>query len=213
MTEEGIVLIAYGEPARRNALECIASIQKYTEYPITVFCDISLECESEIDERAAIYHSQKEIVDWNVESRLTKLHLEIYTPYKRTLYLDVDTRLHSDPKLLFQALVDGFDMVIAPSTVQGARWAQHTTESDRQATLATIGHRPLQMQCGVFSFKRTPRIRALFAQWRKSYSMYSDYDQLAFMRALYLKPVKLQIVSNVFNGGSVISHLFGALKR
>lgn len=211
MIETGICLIGYGESGRRESILCVQSIQKHCDYPITLFTDTKID---DLDiEQVISVDSDDEIVDWNKLARQKKLVLINESPYRHTIYMDVDCRVQDSIEPLLEPLLDGYDMVIAPSTVQGARWGQHSTKQDRNETANLLIHTPIQYQCGVFSFRKTPKMKGLFAQWRKEYGKYSDVDQLAFMRALWQKPVKLHVVSNVFNGGVVIKHLFGALKR
>lgn len=212
MIDEGIILIALGSQARKQALECIVSIQKHSDYPITVYSD-TLWTQKGITVKLAPLGDGQEIVDYGVEARRIKTQLEILTPYKTTLYMDVDCRLRANPELYFDAIADGFDIAIAHSSVQGGQFGQHCHEADREATLDLLGFLPIQLQCGVFAFKRSPAMRGLFSQWRKEYGCYGSHDQLAFLRALHLKPVKLCLLTQTHNNGAVIIHLFGSLKR
>lgn len=209
---EGIILIALGDSARRNAKECIATIQKYTDLPVTVYTD-TLWKQKGVTCIYANLSEGIEIVDFGMESRRLKTQLELLTPYKTTLYMDVDCRLRANPELYFDAIADGFDMAMAYSSVQGEHFGQHCPDADREATIDLLGFQPIQLQCGVFAFKRSPAIRGLFSQWRKELGCYGNHDQLAFLRAMYLKPIKLCVMTQTHNNGAVISHLFGALKR
>jgi hypothetical protein len=211
MSDEGIILIALGTQARKQALECIASIQKHSEYPVTVYSD-TLWTQKNVTVKLAPL-SDNEIVDYGVEARRLKTQLELLTPYKTTLYMDVDCRVRANPELYFDAIADGFDIAIAYSSVQGEHFGQHCLEADREATLDLHGFQPIQLQCGVFAFKRSPAIRGLFSQWRKEYGCHGTHDQLAFLRALYQKPVRLCMLTQTHNNGAVIAHLFGSLKR
>lgn len=210
---KAIVLIAYGESARNNALEAVQSIRKFhDDIDVIVYVDKLIEiedCEVVLD----VPRTDNEVESLTTLSRLKKINLDRDVKTKTVLYMDVDCRVRADLSAYFEAIDDGFDFVITPSTVQGDRWAQHTTQLDRDNTIDLIGYTPLQMQCGVFAYRRTMRVISFFAQWRKEYGLYSDKDQLAFTRALYLKPMKVHILSPVFNNGAVIQHLFGNLKR
>jgi len=215
--DRGIVLIAYGDSAIKNMYECVGSIRKFAKrLPIMVITDRQLDFDDKHTSfQIALPDNGDEIVDLVVASREQKVRLDKLTPYRYTLYMDVDCRVrHVDFMQYFEAIADGFDFAITPSTVQDDHWAQHTTPKDRAETLKLIGFTPIQMQCGVFSFKTTTtRAKRFWVQWRKEYGLYSNKDQLAFTRALFLKPMKVAVLAPVFNNGAVIQHLFGALSR
>ena len=97
---------------------------------------------------------------------------------------------------------------MVPSGNQGTDLLWHVDEEEREATLDEVLN-PLQLQAGVFWFKRNERTELLFTEWRKEWLRWKGQDQAAFLRALARAPVRMWILGFPFNGGAVIAHLFG----
>ena len=141
-------------------------------------------------------------------ARWAKLNLNLLTPFDRTLYLDADTRPRANPALLLDLLGDGFDLVMADSTMQAEKALWHVGRDEREATLDGFGFTPLQLQAGVFAFRRNEAMHALFAAWREEWR--GGQDQAALLRALYRVPVKLWLVSHALSEG-LVAHMWGRL--
>jgi hypothetical protein len=144
------------------------------------------------------------------QSRWAKVSLDQWSPFAHTLYLDADTRIRGDVSAGFNILADGFDLVICPSIQQGNDSLHHVGADDKERTLSTIGYDDaLQFQGGVFWFRKSDAMRALFRAWREEWLKFEEQDQGALMRALHRCPVKMWVLSNVWNGGAVIDHRHG----
>lgn len=154
-----------------------------------------------------------------INSRYYKTRLNYYqTEYN--LYLDSDTVINNSSFLnIFTLLQESsFDLIITPSKNQNRDAFWHINDLEKTETINQLGYIPLQLQGGVFAWKRSEVMNNFFAEWHKEYNYYQDQDQAALVRALNNccqqdKPVRVYLLSSVFNGGSVITHNFGAIRN
>jgi hypothetical protein len=148
-------------------------------------------------------------------ARWAKLNLDQLSPYEYTLYIDADTRVHGNVTVGFDILADGWDLAIAPSHRQGCDCLGHLLADDRQRTFETVGcQEPLNLQAGVFFFRKGEPVHKLFKVWRACWSAFEDQDQGALLRALARAPVRAWMLSNEWNGqrGKIVEHRFGAAR-
>lgn len=205
MNSIGVVYVAYGDAARREARLAIKALRDMHSWPVVVISDKHLD-----NEHTVIFK------DVSFGARWAKLNLDQLVPREWThiLYMDADTRVHADISAGFTALDAGFDMAICPSENQGGRCMQHVGAEERQVTRSEIGNpHPLQLQAGVMFMRRNAATARLFEEWRTEWKLYEEQDQAALLRALYYVPVRLWLLSNDYNGGSKIEHLFGRARR
>ncbi len=190
MVDRGVVYIAYGDKARREARRSIKGMRKFIEY-ITVIDESVFE-------------------DSSYGARWAKLNIDTLSPYRFTLYLDADTRVNEDINRGFNILADGWDMCIAPSGRQGNDCLGHIPVDDRRQTLEHLNMTPLNLQAGMFFFNRDTT-KELFELWRIEWDRGRQFDQGAFLRALYYCPRKIWILGSPWNslGGEIIDHQFG----
>lgn len=197
--DRGIVYVAYGEKARVEAAASITSLRCLNNQPVAVVSNESLPGVQEIhfDEPGP-------------GARWAKLNIDRLSPWQYTMYIDADTRIRVDLSAGFDILADGWDLVIVPSQNQGDDLLWHVGEEERMRTLYEIGNgMPLQLQAGVFWFRKSEAVRDLFTEWRKEWQRWRDQDQAAFLRALAKCPVKTWLLGHPWNGGACIAHLFG----
>lgn len=145
-------------------------------------------------------------------SRYYKTKLNNYqTEYN--LYLDSDTIILDKIDIYFN-LLDQYDLVICNSTNQDHESFWHIDTLERNDTYDTLGYIPLQLQCGVFSWRQGEVMDRFFSTWHNEWLIYKGQDQAAFVRALHRIPIRYYILSNTFNGsnGSVIQHNFGKIR-
>lgn len=197
----GIVYIAYGEKAMREAESAISQGRHGYE---TFLAGHGIPDK--------FVHHLYTPLSMAQTARHQKTQLDLISPYDHTLYLDADTRVTGDLQPGFDLLADGFDMVIVPSSNQGDDLLWHVSEEEREATFDECGYNPLQLQAGVFWFARTMRTKAFFQAWREEWLRWQGEDQGAFTRALRRSPLKLWLLGRPFNGGPVIQHHFGACR-
>ena len=71
----------------------------------------------------------------------------------------------------------------------------------------------LQLQGGMMFWRKNERTRAFFQAWREEWERWKGQDQAALLRALHRTPLKLWLLSNEWNGGSLIEHRYGAARE
>jgi len=193
-------MIAYGEPARREAAGAIEALRRWHDWPV-----------SAIGEPVA----GAEPIAWpdtDRGGRWAKVNLDKLSPYRETLYLDADTRVRQPVGVGFEMLRNGWDMVATISQNQTKDWLWHLDAEDREATQQEVGQM-IQLGGGVFWFKKGARMTSLFDAWRYEWLRWRNQDQGALLRALYQRPVRLWLLPRIWNGGAIIEHRFGTARR
>lgn len=187
----GIVYVAYGANACREAIAGIASLDR--RWPVTVIGETL----------RGVYFD-----DRDSRGRWAKLNLDSLSPYDYTLYLDADTRTHGDLSAGFRLLHDGWDLALTASGNQDGRAFWHVGTDERAATIAEVGA-GIQLQAGVFFFARNRRVMDFFACWRDEWQRWSGNDQASLVRALWRVPLKLWLLGRPWNGGELVEHRWG----
>jgi hypothetical protein len=198
----GVIYVAMGHPARKETAESIRTLRQHSHVPIAVVSDKPLGKERHIY-----------APDADLGGRVAKLSLGNLSPFEQTCYLDADTRVYADLSAGFAVLDDGWDLVIAPSTRQGGDALGNLDQRDRDATFTVVGQEVLALQAGVFFWRRCEAMAQLFAAWHEEWRRFGRLDQGALLRALWKVPVRVWMLSNEWNGGQVIGHLFGRARR
>jgi lipopolysaccharide biosynthesis glycosyltransferase len=199
------VYVAYGGPAVRELGLALGALHKVCDYPVAVVSDERIPY-------AGVQRIKFERRDKG--ARWSKLNLDALSPFEQTLYLDVDTRVQGDIFAGFEILQDGYDFVVAPSRFQHGAVLQHINKKERELTFNALGASELlQLQAGVFFFNKSAATLELFTNWRAEWERFKDQDQAALLRALDKSPVKVWILSYLFNGGELVEHLFGRAVR
>lgn len=202
----GVCYIAYGAIAE-------AEVQRGVEL-LNQYHTLSYAIAAEVRNRYCVKLRQPQDYDNVQRSRWAKVMLDLWTPFDDTLYLDADTRVQGDLSRGFDMLDDGWEMLITPSTNQGSDNMWHVAEPEREETYLTYQCSDvLQLQGGVFWFRKCEAVTRLFAAWREQWQHYARYDQAALLRALRVAPVKLHLLGRPFNGGAVVQHRFGQAVR
>lgn len=203
----GICYVAFGDNSRAEAAMSVRALRKAgVGLPVSVVADAPL-----VEAGTATQHLPFD--DPRSGARWAKLNLDTLSPYEQTLYLDADTRPRSNLSTLFAPLDAGFELVIATSTQQADRALWHVPSPERESTFDALGFTPVQLQAGVFAFRRSEAVSALFAAWREEWqsSAAPSQDQAALLRALYRCPVKVWLMSAAMSDALVL-HLFGKAK-
>lgn len=197
----GITTIATGDKAKEENTKCINSYRRLLpDTPMYTF--------DEKDISDSFSYSDKQ------KSRYIKTQLPNLIPdsWSRFLYVDSDTRLQSNTILeIDNHLKNDYDLVIVPSKSQSF-W--HIGEDEKEYTANVLEYYPMQFQCGLFGCKVNDRTKQLFRNWWFEWVKFSDNDQLAFIRALHVTPVKIWLMGFPFNSdsGTVVKHLFGVTR-
>lgn len=196
----GVVYIAYGWRAVKEAGYSIKTLRQHNDLPVTVIGErVDGSRQIDFDDRGSA-------------GRWAKCNLDKLTPYERTLYLDADTRVHGAVDKGYNILGAVFDIAISPSRVQGDGILWHVSDEEREATYAELGRHLLQLQGGMMFWRKNERTRAFFQAWREEWERWKGQDQAALLRALHRTPLRLWLLSNEWNGGSLIEHRYGAAR-
>ena len=202
----GVLYIAYGEPAIREAEQSITTLRIFHDWQV-----ISVG-------EGGKFPPNADYLDWPDTSggypgRFAKVSLPSISPFDLTLFIDADTRVRSGALSVgFDILRGGWDMVMVASQFG----LSHLSGEDETYTLDSLPHKePLQINTGVIWFRKTPDVIKFFAEWRKEWKRFKHRDQGAFLRALYRSPVKLFLLGYPFNSsaGAVVNHRFGQADR
>lgn len=197
------VYIAYGDAARKEARLSIKSLRQHNKGSVTVISD----------KRLGIGKFHEMALGPGTPGRWAKVNLDTLG-FEQVCYLDADTRVYDSLQVGFDILAAGWDMVIVPSGQQGNGLLHHVSVAEREVTFSELGYSDaLQLQGGVFWFRRNERTAALFEAWREEWSRWKDQDQAALLRALNRAPVRLWLLGKPFNGGPVVGHRFGMARE
>lgn len=194
----GVCLIAYGEKAEREAQRCIESLKRFHDWPTKI-----MDCM----QAGSTYTDVQ-------RSRWAKVTLDQWSPFDETLYLDADTRAQGDLSAGFEMLCDGFDMAITHSQQQHDQNMWHVAPDEREYTYLLYQCADvLQLQGGVFWFRKGEAVTRFFEAWRVEWLRWRQFDQAALLRALLAAPIKLHLLGRPFNGGAVVAHNHGRAAR
>ena len=201
-TPNAISFVVYGEAARRELSPALTALRKVSTLPVAVITDAKT-AHKDVDH--VLFDRRDRGARWS------KLNLDTLSQFENTLYMDVDTRVKGDIFAGFNILADGWDFVVTASHYQaGAVFRHINNESEKTITLNELANgEPLQLQGGVFFFAKNERTYKLFQAWREEWERFEDQDQAALLRALDRAPVRVWLLSQMFNGGELVEHLFG----
>jgi len=195
MTQRGIYIVAYGDPARRCAERLIDSIRRFMPgVPVAVASDTPLDAAD-----VSIVHADLDLGGRSVKTMMWDLAPKEWT---QILYLDADTELVADVSFLFDALSAGWEMVITKD-IDGydcihSLWRRDTEEL-RLGQPAIGSDCALQLAGGVVAFRRTPATRKFLRRWHEEWKVLARRDQGALLRAIYAQPVRMLVLGNEWN--------------
>jgi len=202
MADRGVLYIAYGSAAEREAGASIQTLKKHCPT-----LHVNIVGDNPVRGNPHFYMKQED-----KGGRWAKVNLDRISPYDQTLYIDADTRVHGDLMAGFAILDDGWDIAITTSENQGADWLWHVGDKDRAATGQMMGFQSVQLQGGLFYFAKNERVSAFFTEWRKEWERFRGQDQGALLRAMYASPVRVWLLGRDYNGGALVEHRFGAAR-
>lgn len=190
--KRGVVYVAYGERARAQAQESIASVRVHApSLAVAVVSDTAL--------LGADIQIQQADVDKGARALKTRMY-EL-SPFAETLYLDADTVLLASPDAGYK-LLGAVDVVMAQDVVRNfadQRWP-HLVAAEKAATLAEIGSaHHMYFNSGVVFFGRSPRLKTFMRAWHEEWSRWRQHDQMALLRALHRSPVRIAPIREVWN--------------
>lgn len=192
----GAYYVAFGAPARECALNAISHWhERMPGVPTALVSDAPLGPEDVFVEQP----------DADIGGRIAKISIDELAPvdWRYVLYMDADTEVVADVGFLFQALVDGWELVICknPSRFHVIREMKRPDNGDEcDLTFDALGSDELmQLNGGVFAFRRCERTARFFRRWRTEWERYGKRDQAALLRALYAEPLRVYVLGNEWN--------------
>lgn len=194
-SEVGIYTVAYGAPSRKCASKLIDSIRKYMpNIPVAVCSDQKLGTEDFF----------VEYPDSDIGGRTAKIKVYDLAPkhWKYILYVDSDVVFSDDVSFLFNALKDGWEMVISKDVDQYSVAFDLFRRDNDEGNLAlpiVKTNQILALAGGMISFKRCENTERFFHSWYYEWKKLARRDQGALLRAYYQYPVKLLVVGNEWN--------------
>ena len=202
---EGICFIAYGDAALSEVNTSIVTLRRLgIELPIALICEKPTRIQK-------IFHVPFE--DRSFGARRVKVLIDTLTPFRHTLYLDVDTRVQTKDILKgFEILEAGRDLVLEPSVNQGSEVFAHIDQAERKATSEYLHNKmPIQLQAGVMWFRKSPEVLDFFDAWRIEWNKFKHHDQAALIRALQDSPIRVWLLGLDWNSrrGAIVDHHFG----
>lgn len=193
----GIFYVAYGKPALECVERAISSAKKYLpNVPVCLVSDVS-----GFGEDIFVHHKDGDIGARSVKTQIYELAPK---EWEYVLYLDADTEIvSSDVVRFFEWLNDGWEFIMCINPAQYVL----TREMSRPDNKVEINElfelhgtdEMLQLNGGVFAFRRNERTEKLINQWHTEWQKYGKRDQAALDRALYDNPVKIYVLGNEWN--------------
>lgn len=195
--KSGIFYVAYGEPALDCVKRAIASAKKYLpDIPVCLVSD-----KSGYGEDIFVEYPDSDIGARSVKTQIYELAPK---EWEYILYLDADTEIvSSDVNNFFQWLHDGWEFVICINPAQYVL-AREMSRPDNQQEIKKLFEmfgtdEMLQVNGGVFSFRRNDRTKHLMNTWHKEWQKYGKRDQAALDRSFFNEPVKMLVLGNEWN--------------
>lgn len=199
----GIYCVAYDIEARACAHDMMESAKTHMpDIPICLCSDGPIGPEDVFVEQP----------DADVGGRIAKLRVYELAPaeWDTVLYLDADTEIIAPVYQLFEWVEDGWDLVIckdAPASPTltafwqtGGGLGTETRSAEIVETVKVTGtDEVLQLNGGVFAFKRGLALEAFFTRWLQEWLKYGRRDQAALLRALYADPLRVLYLGNEWN--------------
>lgn len=194
--KRGVYYVAYGKPARRRAKHAMETFKAYMPG-----VEVALASTEPLDvEDIFIKHP-----DVDIGARCVKTKIDDLAPadWAYVMYLDADTEVVADISFLYEVLEDGWDMVICKNPVRFhviENMVRPDNEDECRKTYKKLSSKELiQYNGGVFAFRRNERTAAFFRAWHKEWQRWGKRDQAALLRALWDHPLRLYVLTNVWN--------------
>jgi hypothetical protein len=212
---DGLLCVAFGAKFDTMAAKTIAYSQKYTDLPFTVLTNIKNRCAGwgKTKNVNFIY-----IKDSTENNRHYKTRMIEYSPYDRTIYMDVDAVIQQRGiEKAFEKL-DGKDIML---NVYG-KWASIIPLSYyRQAMARLSATAPIMIYYGAFiGFSKTDKAREFFASWNANWKKSGIKREMPALACTVKKIKDIKLVQTGNNDkiftwkiqkGFCIQHEYGAI--
>lgn len=197
----GVFYVAYGPPARECVVGAVKSWKRWMpEAPVAVVSD-SLVPDLPLGEGDSFIQQP----DMDIGARGVKVRIDELAPrhWDYVLYLDADTEIVADVSFLFDALADGWELVICKNPAKyhtTRRMGRPDNSEEVEVTFNQLGSRDLlQWNGGVFAFRRNGRTAAFFQRWVAEWQRWGSRDQAALLRAMWRNPLRVYTLGNEWN--------------
>lgn len=216
----GVILVAFGEKARRAARHVMATLEASgNRYPVVVVGDEAVDGARFIAWDGPAPFDSSRSARLRFSAGLVKPRLVDLSPFARTLYMDVDTAVLKPLAGAFALLAD-HDLLVCGHRRQrvmdlynkpNAGWYHELSERD--ATVSEWGGdgTPTYWNSGVLFFSKTDAARDLFHAWGEEWQRFRRWDeQLALMRAAYKHPCRIGLLPLGWNAPhrQLATHIF-----
>lgn len=190
--------VAFGPPARECATRAIRSFKEHMPNGV----DVILAAASPLNAGEDVF---VQMDDLDIGGRAVKTMVDQIVPdeYDYILYMDADTWLVAPVPYLFDALANGWELIFCTNpdkyaTAGMMRRPDNGPECD--VTFEIMGGEELlQLNGGVFAYRRNERMRAFMRGWHTEWQQYGARDQAALDRVLYKNPPRLLVLGNEWN--------------
>lgn len=192
----GVYMVAFGRPSRECAVKAINSIhENMPGVPVALCSNAPLGIEDVFIKAA----------DEDIGGRIAKLRVYDLAPkeWQYILYLDADTECKAPITHYFDLVADGWEFIICKDVRGGALmkdFRRPNNEAEYQNTISMLQTtEALQLNGGVWAFRRCERMKRFFQRWYKEWDVYGARDQGALIRAIYTDPPRMLVLGNEWN--------------
>jgi hypothetical protein len=193
LRRSGCVYVAYGYEYLMLAAHSATTLKKHTpDLAITLVTNIPIQ--TIFHEGTPLFEKIIYKDDEQKTNRLSKLAVDLYSPYEKTLYLDCDTEIWADVSPMF-GLLEMYEFAARAFSDGTRQWIE--VFDGVKATELGLS----MWNGGVLFFRKSHQTNELFGRWRDNYqSMGFGTDQPALMKAIYGMPqLRLLILSSFWN--------------
>lgn len=207
--DRGIVYVAFGDKAAREAAQSIATLAKIgADYPVAVVGDRAVAGAEFIRWSGSDPFDASDRHNFQFRAVYPKSALAGLSPFERTLYLDVDTTFLRDPAPAFDML-DDWQLLVTTHVLdhvvgnlfnaKNAGWYHNRRE--RRVTVAEFGDGDVPyINSGVIFWKRCAAVQRVFDAWLEEWKRFAQWDeQLALMRAIRKHPCRVLTLPVAWN--------------
>lgn len=190
MTTNGLLYVAFGNKFDIMAAKTIAYSQKFTDLPITVLTNIFNRCEGWKHTKDINF---VEIKDETVNNRNYKTTMINYSPYDKTIYMDVDSVIQQRGIEKAFDKLDGYNLML---NIYG-RWVDRVPLSYYRAAMHKLGVTvPIMIYYGAFiGFTKTERAFRFFKNWNANWKKTGIRREMPSLACTVKQMPELKLVS------------------
>lgn len=176
MKEKGILYIAFGRVYDDAAAHAAAYSQKYTKLPFHVLTNVTeRDRSSKWKEVKRVTFREFDMLD--SENRHVKVRMNLYTPFKLTLYLDADSIIQRTGIGKIFELLKAVHMVLY--VCEGYKKGGKMPGIYKRAADLFRASSPLTAYQGALvAFKKTPMIDMFFTRWFEFWSRFGKLREM-----------------------------------